>query len=52
MSLLVLVEWPYVVGVLWGPVAQLSWSPELGAPGVPAPPPHLSHVHPPVAVEH
>ena len=26
----VLVKWPYVVGVLWGPVLQSPWSPELG----------------------
>lgn len=27
----VLAEWHYVVDVLWGPVAQTSWSPELDA---------------------
>ena len=36
ISLPGLVEWPNVVGVLWGPVAQLPLSPKLGPPDVPA----------------
>lgn len=30
----VLAEWPYIVGVLLGPVTQSPCLPELGAPGV------------------
>ena len=29
-----LVEWYFVVGVLWGPVAYSPWSPESGILGV------------------
>lgn len=32
--LLVLTEWPYVEGALWGPVIQSPWSLELGALGM------------------
>ena len=31
---LVFVRLLYVVGVLWGPVVQFPWSPDLGAPGM------------------
>lgn len=33
VCLLVLVEWPYVIDVLWGPVVESPSSPEPGAPG-------------------